>query len=163
MHRPSPSAHAPPGWFESIVAQLSDAIIFADGEGVIRVWNRGAEALFGFAAAEAIGRSLDIIIPERFRQAHWSGYRKAIEGGHVQHGAQVRTTRALHQDGRKLYVDMSFGVVTGDDGAVLGSVAMARDATARHAAETALRARVADLERRGLAAGPGDDDRRSTP
>lgn len=169
MQQPNPSAQTPPALFENIVQQLAEAIIFADREGVIRVWNRGAEALFGFAAAEAIGCSLDIIIPERFRPAHWAGYRQAIERGQVQHGGQVRTTRAVHQDGRKLYVDMSFGVVTGGDGAVMGSVAMARDATARHATETALRARVAALEPTLRAAGPGAggeaaaDGGRSTP
>lgn len=128
--------------FEGIVQQTSEAIIFADRDGVIRVWNRGAEALFGFPAAEAVGRSLDIIIPERFRQAHWDGFNRAIAQGRTRHGGQVRTTRAAHEDGRKLYVDMSFGLVTDGDGSVMGSVAMARDATARHEMQAALRARI---------------------
>ena len=141
---PDPSGH---DLFEGIVRQVGDAIVFADREGVIRVWNRGAEALFGFAASEAVGRSLDLIVPERFRQAHWAAFDRAIAQGRGQHEGQVRTTRALHGDGRKLYVDMSFGVVTGGDGSVLGSVAMARDATARREAEAALRARIEALTR----------------
>lgn len=135
-----------PCWFEGIVEQISEAVIFADREGLIRVWNRGAEVLFGFAATEAVGSSLDLIIPERFRPAHWAGFRQAIESGCTRPGAPVRTTRALHKDGRKLYVDMSFGIVTGADGAAIGSVAMARDGSARQAQEAALRARIAALE-----------------
>lgn len=138
--------------FAGIVRQTSEAIIFADRDGVIRVWNGGAEALFGFPAAEAIGCSLDIIIPERFRQAHWDGFHRAIAQGRTQHGGQIRTTRVVHQDGRKLYVDMSFGLVTRSDGAVMGSVAVARDATTRRSLEAALRARIDDLAQGGPAA-----------
>lgn len=139
MHTTPPSPSADPNLFAAIVEQVADAIVFADREGVIRVWNRAAETLFGFSAVEAVGSSLDIMIPERLRKAHWDGYRNALERGHTRGGGQVRTTRAVHKDGRKLYVDMSFGVVTGSDGAVLGSVAMARDATARYLAEAAAR------------------------
>ena len=120
-----------PYLFEAIVQQSAEAIVFADCGGVIRVWNRGAEALFGFSAAEAVGHSLDIMIPERLRRAHWEGFDRAIAQGRVAHDGQVRTTRAVHRDGRKLYVDMSFGIVTGADGAILGSVAMARAVAAR--------------------------------
>lgn len=137
---PAPSSSC---LYEGIVRQTSEAIVFADRDGVIRIWNRGAEALFGFTAAEAVGSSLDIIIPERFRRAHWEGFERAIVQGHTEHGGQIRTTRAVHRDGRKIYVDMSFGLVTDTDGAVLGSVAMARDATARRETEAALRARMA--------------------
>ena len=146
----------PPGnsLFEGIVRQISEAIIFADRDGVIRVWNRGAEALFGFPASEATGSSLDIIIPERFRPAHWDGFHRAIALGRTQHEGQIRTTRAVHRDGRKLYVDMSFGVITGSDGSAVGSVAMARDATPRREAEAALRTRIDALER-GTADGDG--------
>lgn len=132
---PQPSVE--PGVFEAIVAHVVDALVFADRDGVIRVWNAGAEALFGFSATEVAGSSLDVMIPERFRAAHWNAYRSALERGRTAHGGQVRTTRATHKDGRRLYVDMSFAVVTGPDGAVIGSVAMARDATQRHLAQAA--------------------------
>lgn len=142
MPTPAPSAPCPSFLFEAIVQQTPEAIIFADRDGVIRVWNGGAEALFGFGAAEAVGRSLDIIIPERFRQAHWDGFHRAVAQGQTRHGGEIRTTRAVHRDGRKLYVDMSFALVTGSDGSVTGSVAMARDASARRSMEAALRARI---------------------
>lgn len=128
-----------PNLFQAIVEQTLDAIVFADRKGVIQVWNRGAELVFGFGRDEAIGKSLDIIIPERFRRAHWEGYRRAIESGHTRPGNPVRTTRAIHKDGRKLYVDLSFGVVTGKTGSVIGAVAMGRDCSARYLAERAQR------------------------
>ena len=120
-----------------ILADTPDAIIYADTEGVIRAWNAGAQGVFGFGATETLGQSLDLIIPERLRAAHWHGFNRAIARGTTSHGAEVRTTRGLHRDGRKLYVDMSFGVVKDDDGTVLGSVAMARDVTERYLAEKA--------------------------
>ena len=133
MTEPEPdTADAP---WRHILADMPDALIFADKGGLIRAWNAGAEAVFGFSAAEAIGQSLDLIIPERLRAAHWLGFHRAMARGTTSHGAEVRTTRGAHKDGHKLYVDMSFGVVKDDDGAVLGSVAMARDVTARHLAQ----------------------------
>ena len=131
---------------DAILAQVPDAIIFADRDGVIRQWNRGAEALFGFAAAEVVGSSLDVIIPERFRQAHWEGFRRAVASGHTRHGNSVRTTRAVHKSGRKLYVDLSFGLVRDDSGSVIGSVAVGRDCSVRYSADKMLRQRLAELE-----------------
>lgn len=126
------------GLYENIIQQTSEAIIFADRAGVIRVWNQGAEALFGFSAADAIGASLDLIIPQHLRQAHWAGFHHAIAQGRTQHEGQVRMTRSLHRDGRKLYVDMSFSIVTSADGTVAGSVAVARDAGLRRPQQDAL-------------------------
>ncbi|MFT4194886.1 PAS domain-containing protein [Ottowia sp.] len=124
-----------------IVADAADALIYADTGGAIRAWNGAAEALFGFSAAEALGQSLDLIIPERLRAAHWAAYDRAMASGQARLGAQVRTTRAVHKaQGRKLYVDMSFGVVCDEGGTALGSVAMARDATERYLAGQAARA-----------------------
>lgn len=102
------------------------AVIVADRAGLIVEWNAAAEALFGFSAAEVVGGSLDVIIPEHLRAAHWAGYRRAIEAGRTAHESVPRKTRALHKDGRKLYVDMSFGVVTGANGTVSGAKAVAR-------------------------------------
>ena len=125
--------------WERIVADVADALIYADKEGIIRAWNAQAETVFGFSAAETIGQSLDIIIPERFRAAHWTGFNGAMARGHTSHGAEVRTTRSKHKSGRKLYVDMTFSVVKAADGTVLGSAAMARDVTERYLAEKAKR------------------------
>lgn len=118
--------------FQAIVEQAPDAIIFADREGAIRVWNRGAEAIFGYAAAEVLGNSLDVIIPERLRRAHWEGFRRAIDTGQTKFGARVLTTRSVHKDGSKLYVDLSFGLIRDEAGAIAGALAVGRDCTARH-------------------------------
>lgn len=130
----------PSGTFRAIVMQAPEAVVFADRSGDIRIWNAGAERLFGFPAGEALGSSLDLIVPERFRRAHWSGFDKALEVGHTSGGGQVRTTRATHKDGRTLYVDLSFSVITDETGAVLGALAIGRDGTARFLAERASRA-----------------------
>ena len=99
-----------PAIYRHIVDQVADALIFADRDGIIRVWNTGA----------------------------------AMQSGQTSHGAQVRTTRAMHQDGRKLYVEISFAVVCDEAGAALGSVAMGRDGTARYLATKAARKRQPD-------------------
>ena len=97
-------------------------------------------ALFGFAAVQTLGQSVDMIIPPHLREAHWRGFERAMQRGACSRPSEVRTTRGLHQDGRRLYVDMSFSVVKDAAGQVLGSAAMARDATARYLAEQAMRA-----------------------
>lgn len=122
----------------SVLAQLPDAVIFADTSGTIRMWNRAAEVIFGFTASEANGASLDMIIPERLRAAHWRGFDAAIETGTLSLSGRATLTRALHRSGRRVYVEISFGLVKDDQsGSVLGAVAVARDVTARIAAEDA--------------------------
>lgn len=134
--------------FQAIVEQAPDAVIFADRKGMIRLWNRGAEAVFGFPADEVLGKSLDLIIPERLRQSHWTGMRRAIDEGCARGGNRVRTTRSLHKDGRRLYVDLSFGLIVDAAGAVVGAVAVGRDCTERYLAEKAMRDRLALFEAR---------------
>jgi PAS domain S-box-containing protein len=123
----------------AIIEQSADALIFADAAGVIRIWNAAATGIFGFSADEAIGRSLDLIIPEHLRQAHWSGFRRAIESGVTRLGGRATITRAMHKAGNRLYVEMSFAIVRGSEGTIVGSVAIARDATARYEEERARR------------------------
>jgi PAS domain S-box-containing protein len=132
--------------YRALVDQASDAIIFADRDGIIRIWNRGAERIFGHSAAEAVGASLDLIIPERFRRAHWDAFHRAIDSGRTQYANRILTTRSAHRDGSKLYVDLSFGLLADRGGSVLGALAMGRDSTARYSADAALRARLAALE-----------------
>ena len=139
--------------FQSMVEQAPDAIIFADREGAIRVWNRGAETIFGHSAAEVLGGSLDLIIPERLRRAHWEGFRRAIDSGQTKYTDRVLTTRSMHKNGSKLYVDLSFGLVRDQTGAVAGALAIGRDCTARYLSDAALRARVLELEQQ-LGAAP---------
>ncbi len=113
--------------------QAADAIIVSDSAGTISAWNASAATLFGLSASEALGRTLDIIIPERLREAHWAGFRKAMQTGALRLAGAPTLTRALHPSGKRLYVEMSFAVVRASDGKALGAVAVARDATARMA------------------------------
>jgi len=114
-----------------ILAHTVDAVIYADAEGVIRLWNDAAQKVFGFGRDEAVGASLDLIIPERLRDAHWRGYRAAVSTGTTRLGGRATLTKGLHKSGRSLYVEMSFSVVKDTAGAVIGSVAIARDVTER--------------------------------
>ena len=128
-----------------ILRSMPEALIFADLEGIIRMWNPGAETVFGFTAAESIGQSLDLIIPERLRKAHWEGFNKAVARGGTIPGRTSLITRSLHKSGEPIYVDMSFAMVKNQAGQMLGSMAVARDATARFLEEKNLRRQLAEL------------------
>ena len=136
------------GLYRALIDDLADAMIFTDRDGLIRVWNPGAEAVFGHRADEIIGKSLDVLIPDRLRSAHWAGFDTAMETGQLKHVRQSMTTRSIHKDGSDLYIDMSFALVRDDTGLVLGAVAVARDVTDRFKAEREARKRLADLEAR---------------
>jgi len=117
---------------ESILEQIADAVIYADGAGTISRWNHAAAALFGYSAAEALGQHLDLIIPEHLRAAHWRGFEAAMTNGVMKLQGRPTLTRATHQTGRKLYVEMTFALVKGQaGGAARGAVAVARDVTER--------------------------------
>jgi len=117
---------------ESILEQIGDAVVYVDETGTIRRWNRAAAALFGFSATEALGQRLDGIIPEHLRASHWRGFDAAMTTGVLKLQGRPTLTRATHQTGRKLYVEMTFALVRGRAGsAPLGAVAVARDVTER--------------------------------
>jgi|SRR5690606_6598694 len=124
---------------EWIIQQSADALIYADRSGKIRRWNSAASQLFGFEAEDAMGASLDIIIPEHLQAAHWAGFEAAMASGQTRLDGRPTLTRAMHKTGRKLYVEMTFAVVKDDTGAAVGSVAMARDVTERVEKEKAAR------------------------
>lgn len=126
------TSQRPEGIAEDVLAQAADAIVFSDREGVIARWNRASEILFGFSAEEALGRSLDLIIPVHLRDAHWRGFRAAMQSGVLKLSGRPTITRALRKSGEKLYVEMTFAVVLGEGSrAAIGSVAVARDVTER--------------------------------
>jgi PAS domain S-box-containing protein len=114
-----------------ILEQAAEAVIYASKAGVIERWNAAAVAMFGFTASEALGQHLNLVIPEHLRPAHWRGFDAAMENGKTRLGGRPTMTRGLHKTGQKLYVEMSFALVTDANGSALGSVAVARDATAR--------------------------------
>ncbi|MEO8847707.1 MAG: PAS domain S-box protein [Casimicrobiaceae bacterium] len=120
-----------------IAEQAPDAIIYADRTGAIRYWNRAAEVLFGYSAAEALGQSLDLIVPERLRRAHWDGFNRALASGVTKYSGKAMTTRSMHKSGAKIYVDLSFGLVRDATGEVIGASAIGRDCTERQLARAA--------------------------
>lgn len=138
-----------------ICAQIADALIYAGRDGRIELWNEAATALFGFSAAEALGQSLDLIIPPELREPHWKGFDRALETGHTRLGHQVLFTRALNRAGEAIYVEMSFAVITDPQSGALGAVAVARDASAHREQRRALRSCQAELEKRSGAAAAG--------
>ena len=100
--------------------------LFRLREGVIQIWNSASAELFGYLPEEAVGRSLDINIPEHLRHAHWEGFEKAVVSGHTKHGTSAMKTRATPKAGDKLYVSVAFSVVKDREGKVLGAMATAR-------------------------------------
>ena len=140
----------PGGHFDSeqFVRAAGDGIIAAGADGSIVLWNPAAERMFGYTESEALGRSLDLIIPERFRQRHWDGYRQVMQTGHTKYGADVLRVPAIHKDGRTLSIAFTVSLLAapGDGGRII--VAIVRDETTRWNEERELRRRLADLEAR---------------
>jgi PAS domain S-box-containing protein len=129
-----------------IVETIGDAVIFADREGIIRLWNRGAEGIFGFTEEEAVGQSLDLIIPERQREPHWKGYGKVMLNGVTKYGSETLAVPAVTKDGERISIEFTINLIRDGDGKVLGPVAVVRDVTARWVREKELRQRLAFLE-----------------
>lgn len=127
--------------------QAPDGVVIIDREGLIRYWNRGAERIFGFSAAEVDGGSLDVIIPEKHRRRHWEGFGTAMERGTTKYGdADLLTVPALASDGRTLSIEFSVVLLTGNDGTpYVGAVV--RDVTARRAREKDMMRRRAETDR----------------
>ena len=110
--------------YQRIVAQMPEAVILADRDGRIRLWNRGAEIMFGHQAAEVMGKNLDIIIPDDLGERHWEGYHRAMSAGHTRMGGRALPTRAVQKDGQKIYVELSFAIVHDETGGTIGALAV---------------------------------------
>jgi PAS domain S-box-containing protein len=134
----------PADFAERLVSGMSDAVIYADAEGMIRVWNRGATRIFGFAEAEALGRSLDLIIPENLRERHWQGYRATMRTGQSRYGeGQILSVPAVRKNGTRVSVEFTIVPFTDNAGRMIGIAAIMRDATARFEELRALRRQLA--------------------
>ena len=129
-----------------LVAAVGDAIIVSDAKGAITLWNAAAERMFGFTRSEALGRSLDLIIPERQRQRHWDGYEKTMGTGETRYGNDVLRVPALHKGGHTLSIAFTVALLKAADGTVSGIAAVVRDETGRWAEERKLRRRLVELE-----------------
>ncbi len=150
------SSHHPPAfeltdtWLyqQTLEQTLGVATIFADREGIIRLWSPGAEAMFGFTAREAAGQSLDFIIPEKHREVHWAGWRRVMRTGVTKYGRDVLAVPALKKDGSRISAEFYIALLRSPAGEILGASALMMDVTKRWKEQKELRARVAELEAR---------------
>lgn len=133
---------------QQLVATLGDAIVVCDVAGNITLWNAAAQYMFGFSEAQALGQSLDIIIPERLRARHWEGYKLTMASGKTRYGHDTLRVPALHQDGRAMSIAFTVSLLHDASGAVNGIASVIRDETARFNDERMLRKRVMELEAR---------------
>lgn len=130
---------------EIIVENAPDAIMYADRDGVIRLWNEGAQRIFGVTKAEALGRSLDLIIPERLRARHWQGYHQTMATGETRYGHQLLRVPALKGNGEQFSSEFSIILVQDESGQPLGVAAILRDVSAQWQREKELKERIALL------------------
>jgi PAS domain S-box-containing protein len=130
---------------EGILSTSSDAIIAADKEGIIRFWNPGAERIFGYASDAAIGQSLDIIIPERLRKRHWSGYYQVIKSGESRYGhADILSVPGITKDGTAVSVEFTIVPLRDEARRLIGLAAIMRDVTKRFEEMRALKQKLAE-------------------
>jgi PAS domain S-box-containing protein len=129
----------------ALVERSPDAMIFAGLDGMIGAWNPAAEHIFGHTAAEAMGQSLDLIIPERFRSAHWTAYDKALESGKTKTDGTPTMTQATHKNGETIYIEVGFRLVYDADGKPMGAMASAREATQRFQRDREMRRELKEL------------------
>jgi len=134
---------------EALLATRADAIVAADNEGVIRFWNPGAERLFGYTRDEALGRSLDLIVPERLRARHWEGYARVMTTGQSRYGeADVLAVPALRKDGGTVSVEFTIVPLRDQAGSLIALAALMRDVTKRFEETRELKRKLAEAMKR---------------
>jgi PAS domain S-box-containing protein len=140
-------AGLPDDFSARLVTGCPDAVIYADAQGRIRFWNEAATRIFGYREAEALGQSLDLIIPERLRDRHWQGYEHVIKGGESRYGAgDLLAVPACHKDGRQISVEFTILPLHDNAGTIIGIAAFLRDVTARFEEVRGLRRELAALK-----------------
>jgi PAS domain S-box-containing protein len=129
---------------ETLLESMPDAVVYSDAKGIIRYWNKGAERIFGFDASEAIGQSLDIIVPEKLRYRHWEGYGKTMRTGETRYGAgDLLAVPAIRKDGTRISTEFTIVPFRDGSGRMIGIAAIMRDVTKRFDEMKALRAAAA--------------------
>ena len=130
----------------ALVSAVGDAIVVCGADGAIVLWNTAAQRLFGYTEDEALGQSLDLIIPDRLRARHWEGYHKTMATGITRYGSDVLRVPAVGKQGRAMSIAFTVGMLHSPDGKVSAIAAIIRDETSRFNEERALRKRLAELE-----------------
>lgn len=154
----SSDAEGPRGWADRLVAAAGDAIVIADPEGRILTWNKGAEATFGYRAAEAVGHSLDLIIPEKLRHRHWEGYQQTMQTGVTRYADSLLAVPAVRADGSRISIEFRVTILFGPDAKPEAIAAVIRDVTARWQADRELRRELTRLQTLYESVTPAGDD-----
>lgn len=131
---------------KQLVNAVGDAIVVSDAGGAIILWNPAAVRMFGFTETEALGQSLDIIIPQRQQQRHWDGFHQTMATGETRYGHDVLRVPAVHKDGHSLSIAFTVALLHSPDQKVSSIVAVIRDETSRFTEERGLRKRLTELE-----------------
>ena len=131
---------------QQLIEHTADAILVADQQGHIRYWNDGAEHMFGYRAVEAVGQSLDLIIPENLRSRHWEGYFRVMATGQTKYISDMLSSPGVHKDGTRLSLEFSIVLLCNDGGEIEGCASIMRDVTSRWQRERALKERLAVCE-----------------
>ena len=134
--------------YKEIVEGAQDAIVFADPDGIIHLWNQAAERIFGYSVEEALGQTLDLIVPENMRERHWEGYRKVMATGVTKYGSELLAVPAINSDGRRMSVEFTIILLKDATGEPLGTAAIMRDVTERWLKVKELKKRLSELEKR---------------
>jgi PAS domain S-box-containing protein len=135
------------GWlYQRIVEDNPIAILFADRDGKIRFWNAGAEAMFGYTPEEALGQSLDLIVPERQRARHWEGWERVMATGVTKYGRDALAVPSTRKDGSRISIEFNIILLRAPTGELLGAAAMVQDVTVRWQQQKEMNARLAALE-----------------
>jgi PAS domain S-box-containing protein len=131
----------------ALIANTDHAVIIANPDGVICCWNQAAERIFGYSRSEALGETLDIIIPDKLRARHWDGYRRVMRSGQTEYGGRTLGVPAIRQDGTRISVEFTVTLLREPTGALCGIGAILRDVSARWEEQRALHRRIGELER----------------
>jgi PAS domain S-box-containing protein len=133
---------------QAIVEATPDAVLAVDTEGRILLWNAGAERIFGYTQQDALGATLDLIVPEKQREAHWTGFNAALAAGTTRYGSDLLAVPAMRKDGTRVSIEMTVALLRNEDGSPAGVAAVVRDVTERRNADRELRAKLAELQSR---------------
>ena len=132
--------------YQQIIDNSQDAILFADRDGIVNLWNSGAEAIFGYKAEEIQGKKLDLIIPEKLRQRHWEGYQRVMKTGETRYGKELLKVPAIRKDKRTISIEFSILLVRNCQNEIIGTASIIRDVTERWKQEKELKKKLKFLE-----------------
>ncbi|MGA8180290.1 MAG: PAS domain S-box protein [Desulfobacterales bacterium] len=141
--------------YRQIVENSQDAILIADRNGVIDLWNTGAEAIFGYTKEEAHGKSLDLIIPEKLRERHWQGYHTVMKTGETRYGKELLKVPAIRKDGKSISIEFTIMPIKDPSNQIMGIAAIIRDVTERWMQEKEMKQKIKVLESKLVSQSPG--------